>query len=45
MIHSDQHKGATMLNVTEKAQQKVEQFFTENEDTIRAVRVYVREGG
>ena len=34
-----------MLNVTEKAQQKVEQFFTENEDTIRAVRVYVREGG
>jgi len=34
-----------MLNISEKAQQKVEQFLTENEDAIRAVRVYLREGG
>ena len=34
-----------MLNVTEKAQQKVEQFFRENEDAVGSVRVYLREGG
>lgn len=34
-----------MITVSEAAQKKIEQFFEQNKDAFRSIRVFLHEGG